>query len=459
MGNPAGVPRDFEALEKRRFQAIQMFQRGLRQAEIARQLRVVPQTVARWMHDYRTHGKSALRKAGRAGRKPRLSEKQRQQLEKLLVAGPERLGYETPLWTCPRVAHLIEQEFDVGYHEGHVWKILVGLGWSPQRPEGRARERNEEQILNWKKNVWPELKKSAPGEAHHRLHRRKRTESATASLPYLGASRTDPHPAIQLQLEESVGRCRSHPVELLLSHLCRCHQERTGRGFSCGLGASPWSTVADRVGSFAGTPQPASPGGHCWFEGLDFHCLSSTLPAGTEPPRVYLGLLGATRVAECLPQGLLATERNRATNSTSHAPPSATDHRLLEAIFFMARIALYYARVSMQVNFCLRTSRALVSSFFQFHLGQKLVNGCTPHTQDLSSSRFVTPDSLQYEHHVTSLHFVKREKLLVHQSFRGEGTLKSFGQIVDVNEVSIRHHASISDYVFKFADVSRPRMG
>src|SRR6266404_235116 len=102
MGNPAGVPRDFEALEKRRFQAIQMFQRVLRQAEIARQLRVVPQTVARWMHDYRTHGKSALRKAGRAGRKPRLSEKQRQQLEKLLVAGPEPLGYGTPLLTRPR---------------------------------------------------------------------------------------------------------------------------------------------------------------------------------------------------------------------------------------------------------------------------------------------------------------------------------------------------------------------
>src|SRR5260221_3815189 len=74
--------------------------------------------------------------------------------------------------------------------------------------------------------------------------------------------------------------------------------------------------------------------------------LSSTLRAGTEPGRVYLGLLEAARVAECLPQGLLATERNRATNSTSHAPPSATDHRLLEAIFFMARIALYYARVS-----------------------------------------------------------------------------------------------------------------
>jgi transposase len=136
-----------------------MLERGLSQSEIARQVRVGRQSVARWVHQYRAQGKSALRKAGRAGRKPRLSEKQRQQLEKLLVAGPERLGYETPLWTCPRVAHLIEQEFDVRYHEGHVWKILVGLGWSPQRPEGRARERNEEQIQQWKKRVWPALKK------------------------------------------------------------------------------------------------------------------------------------------------------------------------------------------------------------------------------------------------------------------------------------------------------------
>jgi len=140
MGNPAGVPRDFEALEKRRFQAIQMLERGLRQAEIARQLRVVPQTVARWMHDYRTHGKSALRKAGRAGRKPRLSEKQRQQLEKLLVAGPERLGYETPLWTCPRVAHLIEQEFAVRYHEGMSGRFW--LVWAGARSDRRGEHEN-----------------------------------------------------------------------------------------------------------------------------------------------------------------------------------------------------------------------------------------------------------------------------------------------------------------------------
>src|SRR6266852_5634942 len=157
MGNPAGVRRDFDALENRRFQAIRLWERGQNQSEIARQLRVVRQTVARWVQQYRAQGRSALRKAGRAGRKPRLNEKQRQQLTKLLLAGPERLGYETPLWTCPRVAHLIEQQFGVRYHEGHVWKLLVRLGWSPQRPMGRARERSEEQVQHWKKKVLPAL--------------------------------------------------------------------------------------------------------------------------------------------------------------------------------------------------------------------------------------------------------------------------------------------------------------
>ena len=134
MGNPAGVHRDFEALEKRRYEAIRLWERGHNQSEIARQLRVVRQSVARWVQQYRVQGKSGLKQAGRAGRKPRLSEQQRQRLEKLLLRGPERLGYETPLWTCPRVAHLIEQEFGVRYHEGHVWKILVSLDWSPQPP-------------------------------------------------------------------------------------------------------------------------------------------------------------------------------------------------------------------------------------------------------------------------------------------------------------------------------------
>ncbi|MGO9240178.1 MAG: IS630 family transposase [Bryobacteraceae bacterium] len=157
--------RDFDALEKRRREAIRLWESGLNQSEVARRVEVVRQTVVRWVAQYRERGEAALRKAGRAGRTPLLSPKDRQHLEELLLRGPEALGYATPLWTCPRVAHLIAQEFGVRYHEGHVWKVLVSLGWSPQRPTGKARERNEEQIRRWKKKTWPATKKKPAGKA------------------------------------------------------------------------------------------------------------------------------------------------------------------------------------------------------------------------------------------------------------------------------------------------------
>jgi hypothetical protein len=96
----------------------------------------------------------------------------------LLLQSPEKLGYETPLWTCARVAHLIDNEFGVEYHPGHVWKILDDLGWSCQRPVGRARERNEEAIGRWRRVEWPAIKKSPKRRAYDHLHRRKRNKPA-----------------------------------------------------------------------------------------------------------------------------------------------------------------------------------------------------------------------------------------------------------------------------------------
>ncbi len=160
MGNPAGVKRDFEALEKRRMRAIGLLEKNdLNQSEVARRLQVCRQTVSRWVDVFRDGGQEALRKAGRAGRKPELREADRERLEELLLKGPEKLGYETPLWTCARVAHLSEKEFGVEYHRGHVWKILDDLGWSCQRPVGRARERDEEEIRRWRRVRWPAIKK------------------------------------------------------------------------------------------------------------------------------------------------------------------------------------------------------------------------------------------------------------------------------------------------------------
>ena len=146
-------------MERRRLEAVKLLDQGLSQAEVGRRLRVAQQTVSDWSRRARKHGIESLKKAGRAGRKPRLSAPQKAQLEQRLLDGPEHLGYETPLWTCERVSHLIQTQFGVTYHPAHVWKLLRQIGWSCQRPVGRALERNEEAITRWKKMTWPALKK------------------------------------------------------------------------------------------------------------------------------------------------------------------------------------------------------------------------------------------------------------------------------------------------------------
>jgi len=78
----------------------------------------------------------------------------------LLEKGPPRLGYETPFWTCDRVAHLIAQEFDISYHAGHVTKIHRQLNWSAQRHAGRALERDEGPSSGGRMNAGQILKKA-----------------------------------------------------------------------------------------------------------------------------------------------------------------------------------------------------------------------------------------------------------------------------------------------------------
>ena len=196
MGNPAGVKRDFEGLERRRMAAAKLLQQGVSQAEVARRVGVHRQSVIRWVRELRKAGRAGLKQAGRAGRKAKLSATDWQAIEQALKRGPQAFGYETALWTAPRVARLIEQLCGVRYHPAHVWRLLGQLGWSCQRPAGRALERDEEAIQRWKKYRWPQLKKSPLGGPNHRLRRRERAERAAPPLPHVGAARTDPGAAI-----------------------------------------------------------------------------------------------------------------------------------------------------------------------------------------------------------------------------------------------------------------------
>ena len=139
-------------------QAAELLKQGLGQSEVARRLRVHRQSVIRWARQLALSGRRGLKQAGRAGRKPRLSGAQLRQLERALKRGPEAAGYANGLWTTGRVRRLIQEQCGVRYHEAHVWRLLRRLGWSCQRPMGKALERDEEAIRHWKKAEWPRLK-------------------------------------------------------------------------------------------------------------------------------------------------------------------------------------------------------------------------------------------------------------------------------------------------------------
>ena len=157
---PAGTP---EELERRRLRAIELLAQGHPPVEVARMVGVNRRSVRRWKAAYRKKGRAAIAARPVCGRPPKLSPGWIRRLEGALLRGAQAAGFPTDLWTCPRVAQLIEQRFHIRYHVDHIGRLLHGLGWSPQKPTRRAVERDEEAIQGWVKQTWPALKKKPTG--------------------------------------------------------------------------------------------------------------------------------------------------------------------------------------------------------------------------------------------------------------------------------------------------------
>jgi transposase len=117
-----------------------------------------------WLAKARDGGPEALRAHPAPGRPAKLTPAQRQLIPEFLWHGPEAYGFRGQVWTCDRVAEVIEWEFGVRYHKDHVGRLLKGLGWTPQQPIKRAIQRDEAAIRRWREEAWPELRRRARRE-------------------------------------------------------------------------------------------------------------------------------------------------------------------------------------------------------------------------------------------------------------------------------------------------------
>jgi len=150
-------------LEVRRRIAARLFTEDVTLVEIARCVDASVSSARRWKKAWKSGGEAALAAKPHPGPPPKLSVDEQEQLCDLLVAGARAAGYDTDLWTCRRVTALIQDRFGISYHFNHVGRLLHALGFSPQQPLRRARERDEEAIERWRREDWPRIKKRDAG--------------------------------------------------------------------------------------------------------------------------------------------------------------------------------------------------------------------------------------------------------------------------------------------------------
>lgn len=157
---PSRSRRDRQILERRRLAAGTLFKKGLSQAEVARRCKVSPEAARKWHAAWKNGGIRSLKSKGKPGPTATLTPWKIARIECALVKGPLAYGYHTELWTLERIRRVIKDTTGHTYGTTHTWRIMTRvLGWTAQKPETRAKERDEEGIRRWKRYVWPQVKR------------------------------------------------------------------------------------------------------------------------------------------------------------------------------------------------------------------------------------------------------------------------------------------------------------
>src|SRR3984893_12806023 len=154
-----------ELLSDRRRRALKLLREKWSLNEVARRIGCAASSVMRWRNAWRRRGADSLQVRFSPGRPRRLTRRQERRLIRILLQGAVANGYRTELWTTKRVAEVIEKTFHMPCHFNTAGQLLHRLGWTHQKPERLAWERDERAIERWKRKGWPRVKKTLRGWA------------------------------------------------------------------------------------------------------------------------------------------------------------------------------------------------------------------------------------------------------------------------------------------------------
>src|ERR1700757_1303505 len=148
-----------------RLRAVQLLKEGNEAAVVARMFSVSRAMVFRWQQKYDEGGPVALETKKTPGPASRLSPTQMSQLYAIITrCDPRQLQFEFGLWTRKIIRDLIRKQFGVKFSDVQVGRLLTKMGLSPQRPLYRAYQQDPERVAEWKKSIYPKIRKLAAEE-------------------------------------------------------------------------------------------------------------------------------------------------------------------------------------------------------------------------------------------------------------------------------------------------------
>jgi transposase len=156
---------------RRRREAVRLVDEGWTQAAVAARVGVTERTIRNWVRRKREEGDEGLADRPRPGRASKLTKRQKAGLRQRLLKGARANGFDTELWTCPRIRELIRRQYGVEYRVESLPYLLSSLGFTCQKPQLRAVERDDAAIQTWVARDWPRIKKSPSAEGPARVRR------------------------------------------------------------------------------------------------------------------------------------------------------------------------------------------------------------------------------------------------------------------------------------------------
>ncbi len=152
-----------EAQEALRFRVVNAVNKGMKHIDAVKIFQVSRSSTSKWINTFKAKGESAI-KAKRRGRIPvaRLKGHQAATIVRIITDKcPEQVKLPFVLWTREAVQQLIAERYSLQLSIWTIGRYLHQWGFTPQKPQKRAYEQNNEEVKEWLSKEYPKIKRRA----------------------------------------------------------------------------------------------------------------------------------------------------------------------------------------------------------------------------------------------------------------------------------------------------------